>query len=360
MSATEFNPPRIHDDEPIQPVFQQYMEDLDVWKSQWDFHRSAQGELVLIGSGGPDGTAIASDDEGRTWRSWPQIQTWPEGSIEAVARRGEELFVGGEDTRIWHSQDEGKTWSGGQQLLKWPKHIQVGDARALLWTPTGDRILVTQENHLLVSVDFLLGGEGSGPELVGALFSEDSGQTWRLYELFGPPPGYRDRPEGFGEPKLVELADGRIWMVFRTCLGHLWQAFSKDGGRTWGEPTSTGLVSPLAPLNAQRVSDTDAVIVVWSCARPTESTVWRSEHNFWFPRGPMVFAVSHNHCKTWSRPVVVTRSLGYMRNICFSAAEMFINYEEGTSLDHWVPGFRYLPKLVIYDLKDVLERPFDP
>ena len=160
--------------------------------------------------------------------------------------------------------------------------------------------------------------------------------------------------EGFGEPKLVELADGRVWMVFRTCLGHLWQAFSEDGGRTWGEPASTGLVSPLAPLNAQRVPDRDAVVVVWSHAEPTASTVWRREHNHWFPRGPMVFAVSHDHGATWSRPVVVTPTEGFMRNIFFSDTEMFINYEEGTSLEHWREDFRYRPKLGVYALEDVL------
>ena len=260
---------RTIDGEPIRPVFQLYMEVVDVYQHQFDFHRSAGGELVLVGSGGPAGTAIASDDEGRSWRPWPEIRTWPEGGIQAVARSSSELFLGGGDLRIWRSQDEGRTWSGGHPLLKWPNHVQVDGGEALLWTPTGDRIVVTRENRLLISVDFLMGGEGPGAELVGALASEDSGETWRLYQLFGPPPGYPDRPEGFGEPKLVELADGRVWMVFRTCLGHLWQAFSDDGGRTWGEPTATGLVSPLAPLKAQRVPDRDAVVVVWSCAEPS-------------------------------------------------------------------------------------------
>ena len=134
----------------------------------------------------------------------------------------------------------------------------------------------------------------------------------------------------------------------------MWQAFSEDGGRTWSDPSSTGLVSLLAPLHAQRVPDKDAVVVVFNNAPPTETNVWRTEHNFFFPRAPMVFAVSHDHCKTWSRPVVVTEKIGYMRNIFFSDKEMFINYEEGTSKDHWVEGFTYRPKLVIYDLKDVL------
>ena len=352
-------------EEPIQPVFSQYMKELDVWRGQFTFFRSDKGELVLLGSGS---SAIASDDEGRTWHDWADGDTWPGIAVSAIARRGNELFIHPDspDLRVYRSKDGGKTWDDGHLFMQWPKLVAIPNGprqdhpderyrgKALLWGPSGDRIVVNQEGHLVVSVTWLLGGEGTGPELVGSMISEDDGVTWRCYELFGPPRGYRDRPEGFAEPKPVLLSDGRMWMVFRTPLGHLWQAFSEDGGRTWGEPSSTGLVSLLGPLNAQRVPGKDTVVVVFANAPPTATTEWRVEHNFWFPRRPMVFAVSHDHCKTWSQPVVITEKWGYMRNIFFSDKEMFINYEEGTSGKHLAPGFQYRPRLVIYDLKDVL------
>ena len=335
-------------DELLQPVFRLNMDELSVWRQQWKFHRSADGELVLIGSGGPEGSAIASKDEGRTWHQWPAIHTWPKGGVTAVARKGKELLIQ-VGTSIWRSEDEGQTWTGGEKLLMWPQHVD----KKLLWYTPGDRILVTKAGRLLVSVNFLLGGEGTGPEIIGSLVSEDNGGSWRIYELFGPPAGYPDRPEGFGEPKIVELADGRIWMVFRTCLGHLWQAFSTDGGRTWGKPSSTGLVSPAGPLHAQRVPGNNAVVVVWENGKPTPSMHWRSENNFWFPRRPLVFAVSHDNCQTWSRPVIITSNVGYMRNIYFSDTEMFINYLEKAGTKQWGPS-DYRPKLVVYDLKKVL------
>ena len=265
-----------------------------------------------------------------------------------MARKGKKLLIKVGNS-IWRSEDEGQTWTGGDQLLSLPQRVN----NKLFWYTPGDRISVTKAGRLLVSVDFLLGGEGTGPEIIGSLVSEDNGRSWRLYEFFGPPPGYRDRPEGFGEPKIVELADGRIWMVFRTCLGHLWQAFSTDGGRTWGKPSSTGLVSPAGPLNAQRVPGNNAVVVVWENGKPTPSMVWRSENNFWFPRRPLVFAVSHDNCQTWSRPVIITSNVGYMRNIYFSDTEMFINYLEKAGTKQWGSGDDR-PKLVIYDLKKVL------
>ena len=234
-------------DEPIQPVFVQYMRELDVWKSQWNFHHAADGKLLLIGRGGPEGSAIASGDGGRTWHDWTNVRSWPNVNLSAVARRGNELFVHGPDApdlRVYRSQDNGHTWDSGHRLMQWPKLVAIPNGpranhpderfrgKALLWSTPGDRIVVNQEGDLVISIMFLLGGEGTGPELVGTLVSEDDGVTWRCYELFGPPQGYKDRPSGFAEPKPVLLSDGRMWLVFRTCLGHLWQAFSEDGGRT--------------------------------------------------------------------------------------------------------------------------------
>ena len=92
--------------------------------------------------------------------------------------------------------------------------------------------------------------------------------------------------------------------------------------------------------------DKDAVVVVWDYSKP-------SKDNPFGPRTPMAFAISHDHCRTWSRPVIVTRDIGYMRNIHFSDKEMFILYEEKPGTDESVPG-RYHPKLVVYDLKTVL------
>ena len=349
-------------DEPIQPVFQT---NLDIicqlqWHGNVVFHRSAKGELVLLGGSGPAARGVASTDEGRTWHRWPAVHTWPKGWVHAVARKGKELLMMGKfdgEPRFWRSEDEGQTWTGGEPFMDLPIRFDVLGSKDVrrIWSVPGDRILVTKAGRLLVSVTFLLGKEGLGPELVGSLVSEDSGRMWRLYKLFGPPKGYQDWPEGFSEPKLVELADGRIWMVFRTCLGHLWQAFSTDGGRTWGKPSSTGLVSPLAPLNAERIPGTNSVVVVWNNSKPGGTSLSASSNeSFWQPRRPLVFAVSHDNCQTWSRPVIVSENLSLMRNIYFSDNEMFIIYEEGSGLDLLAKGFEYRHKLVIYDLKTLL------
>jgi len=71
------------------------------------------------------------------------------------------------------------------------------------------------------------------PLLHGVGISTDEGRTWRLHGAVSAPPWPL-------ENMVVELADGRLWMLIRTTSGVLWQSHSADKGRTWspGEPST--------------------------------------------------------------------------------------------------------------------------
>ena len=104
-------------------------------------------------------------------------------------------------------------------------------------------------------------------------------------------------------------------------------------------------------LTAQRIPGTNSVVVVWNNAKPVPP-------DFHYPRVPLVFAVSHDNCKTWSRPVIILtkgsgfmKGSGYVREMHFSDTEMFINYEE---IENKYPNASKLMMLVAYDLKTVL------
>ena len=222
------------------------------------------------------------------------------------------------------------------------------------------RMLLTSRGRLILPIEQLLGAEGPGPNQIGTIYSDDAGRSWKRSPIFGPPPPLPDRPEGFGEPATVELPDGRIWMVFRTRYGHLWQAWSSDGGATWGKPSATQLVSPASAVNAKRLPDSDAVIVFWDNAEPGTSTNWNANPNLWRPRSPLVFATSQDGCKTWSRPVVVDPGTAAYPSICFSDREMFVAYWADPD-----PKAVYLnPKsdliLVVYDLPSLLRFAREP
>ena len=79
--------------EAIQPTLRVNLINVSNWGGQWIFHRSAEGELVLLGQAGPEANAVASSDEGRTWHDWPAVHTWPKGDVRALARQGKELLL---------------------------------------------------------------------------------------------------------------------------------------------------------------------------------------------------------------------------------------------------------------------------
>ncbi|MHB9031868.1 MAG: exo-alpha-sialidase [Anaerolineae bacterium] len=84
------------------------------------------------------------------------------------------------------------------------------------------------------------------------LASNDEGASWRYHSTVavarpGDPVG-----EGFNEPAMLHLADGRLLCILRT--GHytpLYACWSSDNGLTWSEPLYTGLERGCLPCLRQ-------------------------------------------------------------------------------------------------------------
>ena len=72
--------------------------------------------------------------------------------------------------------------------------------------------------------------------------SQDQGRTWDYLSTVAAPVPGDPVGQGFDEPTILRLRDGRILCVMRT--GHfspLYAAWSSDDGKTWTEPRYTGL-----------------------------------------------------------------------------------------------------------------------
>ncbi len=87
------------------------------------------------------------------------------------------------------------------------------------------------------------------------LRSEDQGKTWTV--------GPNARHGGWCVPQFnrmdegrpINLGGGKVYMMIRTCEGHLWATRSADDGKTWETPAPTPLIHPDAPPMLFHLSD---------------------------------------------------------------------------------------------------------
>ncbi|MDP7397052.1 MAG: sialidase family protein [Lentisphaeria bacterium] len=160
------------------------------------------------------------------------------------------------------SSDEGQTWSAP---------VQINDTGTLgSIAQCGDSALALSTGRILVPAYALFG------QLCASFmyYSDDDGFTWarnsgeisvpllegeRLFAL-----------SHFEEPVVAELRDGRLLCLGRTCLGQLYQSFSKDGGMTWSPARPSGLVSSYAPAALKTIPTTGDLLCVWNQATRQE------------------------------------------------------------------------------------------
>jgi predicted neuraminidase len=84
--------------------------------------------------------------------------------------------------------------------------------------------------------------------------STDQGKTWRLH-------GALEAPYWALENMIVELRDGRLWMLIRTGSGFLWQSHSSDHGRTWTPATASTIRNPGSRFFIRRLASGNLLLV---------------------------------------------------------------------------------------------------
>ncbi|MGI5868149.1 MAG: sialidase family protein [Kiritimatiellia bacterium] len=104
--------------------------------------------------------------------------------------------------------------------------------------------------------------------------SDDDGRTWRETRLGTLPPhvatGHHRgvRWQNYGcEPTVVELSDGRLWVVIRTSQDNHYEAFSDDGGETWTQPVPSRFYGTITMPTFLRLRD-GRIIFFWCNTTP--------------------------------------------------------------------------------------------
>ena len=150
---------------------------------------------------------------------------------------------------IQRSSDEGKTWSKAEKM------------------PTGERyqgdvlsMEQLRDGRLIYPFCFLTNVKSQFA--VSVMYSDDDGKNWKRSAsvLRTGGGGFES---GASEPTVVELPDGKLWMLIRAQTGFLWESFSTDRGVTWSHAVESILPSSNAPATALRLRR-GAIAVSWN------------------------------------------------------------------------------------------------
>lgn len=278
--------------------------------------RLSSGNLMIVwtfiapntNSDGKIHGAVSKDD-GKTWSSPFLVLDLPkkfEGD-PAVIVDGNKVLVYASSvippnkinkSEIWlaASEDEGKTWSNPVEI-KTPYNYFVGKRHLGLKLKDGTLVMpASYDIWAQLDSNTPAKTEGEMDLKAGVMLSKD-GISWTphidLHILV--PKVTPFSTGGVVEPAIVELADGSLYMLMRTGTTKLYESRSKDGGKTWDNPTPSGLTAHNTPASLWRDDkNPNEIIAIWN----------NSPRN----RYPLSVAISKDGGRNWSLPKNVAES----------------------------------------------------
>ena len=183
---------------------------------------------------------------------------------------------------------------GGRQLIK------ISDSTATMLKPP---VFIRNGKRIVVG-----GHRGRGLHKGSFTFvSDDDGLTWQRSTLVTAPDhkggGFHNGlrwNHGAVEPTVVELNDGRLWMLARTSQDHHYQSFSFDGGLTWEEATPSPFYGTITMPTIGRLKD-GRLLFLWNNTTPLPEVdntdgVW---DDVFTNRDAVHAAISSDDGKTW-------------------------------------------------------------
>ncbi len=190
---------------------------------------------------------LSSTDGGLTWRKVKAARDMPQADIASP--------LSGEYIRLVNMGADGvycirtKGGPSGDRTV-----TKVSDIASIMIKPPvfaqgGKRIVVAAHG-------------GVDPKGCYTYVSTDDGLTWTRSNTVETPPhtggGFHQGirwNHGAVEPTVVELTDGRLWMLMRTPHDRHYEAFSTDGGLTWSEPQPSRFYGTITMPTIGRLAD---------------------------------------------------------------------------------------------------------
>ena len=324
--------------------------------SEGDFVQLADGRLMFVYTRFLNGSDFAtsvlaarfSSDGGLTWTNEDKVVVANEGKMNTMSasllrlQSGRiALFYGRKnslaDCRFYMriSTDEAKTWTeptlcipdAGYYIVNNDRVVQLPDGRLVIPAASPAerefRFIDSQSDRINPSREEAM-----------CYLSDDEGRTWRRSHSVVKPPF--DGEYGIEEPAIVQLKDGRLWMLCRTQEGRHYQSFSSDDGETWSTSTPTPLLSPCSPASIERIPQTNDLMLVWNDHRNVDAA-HRGR------RSPMNVAISRDEGKTWEQNRILGDIPGH--EYSYTAIEFVGNR---VVLGHNVPGA--IQQITLFDV----------
>ena len=239
---------------------------------------------------------LRSTDNGLTWKSDPTPKGWPAAACSTLTKEAPSIH------RLPNSKEFLLVPS-----YKKPPLVSTGGIDGT-WAVAGTPNLAGIRHHILP----IRGGKRIlVPSHVGGVWtwwSDDNGKTWNQSNKVQVPahkPGGIHKGtrwnHGAAEPTVVELKDGRLWMLIRCAQDQHWETFSKDGGETWSKPRASRFWGTITMPNFYRLSD-GRLLLSWSNTTPLAelATATGRGEDVFTNRIAQHLAISEDDGKTWA------------------------------------------------------------
>ena len=298
---------------------------------QGGFVRLSDGSLMIVEV---EGSATrTSKDNGKTWsepqpmifegkdpgspQKGPMLKT-PDGVIVMVYHDASTFHWEWDDSKgeainprfdVWaiRSLDDGKTWVDRQLIFQ-------GYSSAF------EDIIQTKSGQIVVPVQQLI-PDPAVHHGTSTYVSADNGKTWRKSNLIDM--GGVGAHDGVLEATLVELKDGRLYMLMRTSWERLWEAYSWDKGYSWRQVGPSNIPGGSSSACLTRLAS-GRIALVWTSplpggeARPLAEVLstpppLKANEYFYITPNPSLgvrqvsIMFSEDETKTWTKPIVVGR-----------------------------------------------------
>lgn len=266
-------------------------------------------------------SAVVSEDEGETWSKPKVLFEKPENSLNIMSLSFLRMNNGdigafyivkntdGTDKIVFtRSADEAQSWSepiSCMDCLDIQDYYVLNNDRVLRLK--SGRIIFAAARHTIHTVkDVFMPGE------ICFFFSDDDGATWQKTETELKCP-FVNNPDGYEEPGLYVLSDGRLWCYIRTSIGFQFEAFSSDDGITWSIPEpNLFFSSPCSPMLVKDCGDITAAVF-----NPISEHALRREE-LW-GRTPYALAISSDKGATFGKDKLFYLEDDYENGYCYPA-----------------------------------------